>query len=521
MGTELVNIYIKVMKKILLSVVAVAVFLFSGCTKEPVKTGEEQLSISEEILTFGIIGGELGVTVTSSEDWRVAGYADWVTPLSESGRTGDKLVFKALPNNGTETKVAEFKIFAGSAVKKLTVKSLIGEYVRLESSDESRFGSEGGALKVKVETNSADLKIEYSGDGQDWIEYRKRTDAFGFTNLEFDIAKTDKYLDRNSDIIIKADDASEGVKVNVRQERLFAVVTATPKIVKTLSEETFALVVRSNVEHEIADGFADWLTCDLSSKGEMEEDGLSTYTYSLHVNAGGTSSRITELKFMHQNTQMLSVSVKQQCENPVLIEIQDPGLRKVLNDRGWIIADSVSPECELLEIGQNAEELDFDSGSVRTVSGLSAFPKLTGLSLGGADIEVIDITDCDRISSLTIKESVRSLKEIKTGSNPVSDIIIRNDNSSFLRSDVLTVSGDNITLVQANASSFYAIWYGDEKLKTIDVTACPALTTLKAKREIYGSSVLETILVTAAQKASIDAGTLKVEKSNETNITVK
>ena len=72
-------------------------------------------------------------------------------------------------------------------------------------------------------------------------------------------------------------------------------------------------------------------------------------------------------------------------------------------------------------------------------------------------------------------------------------------------------------------SSMIGSW---EKLTSVDVTGCPALGDLHAKRayvDYYGNErcVLKDVYVTAAQKAAIDAGTLVVEKSDMTSIVVK
>ena len=69
------------------------------------------------------------------------------------------------------------------------------------------------------------------------------------------------------------------------------------------------------------------------------------------------------------------------------------------------------------------------------------------------------------------------------------------------------------------------IAYGYEKCESLDVSGCPALTTLKAKREASSYNgvqcTMKTIYVSAAQKAAIESGTITAEKSELSSYVVK
>ena len=105
------------MKKYIV-ILASAALMLSSCGEE----GKESLDLSSVSLSTNEIisdseGGQFDVTVTSSEDWRVSGISDWVTPDKTGGKSGEKVTFKVAPSSSMVTDSVFFKIFAGSAVQ--------------------------------------------------------------------------------------------------------------------------------------------------------------------------------------------------------------------------------------------------------------------------------------------------------------------------------------------------------------------------------------------------------------------
>ena len=63
-------------------------------------------SLTDGQILAGPEGGGFQINVTSSEDWRVSGLADWVTLSAESGKSGQPLTFTVLPNEDTKSRTA-------------------------------------------------------------------------------------------------------------------------------------------------------------------------------------------------------------------------------------------------------------------------------------------------------------------------------------------------------------------------------------------------------------------------------
>jgi hypothetical protein len=146
------------------------------------------------------------------------------------------------------------------------------------------------------------------------------------------------------------------------------------------------------------------------------------------------------------------------------------------------------------------------------------------LSVTNAEVSSIDVSDSKSLKTVKLQQDYK-IREIKTGSSPVTEVNFGTYRYDYISSSSVSVSGDNILTIYANSSSRY-ISYGYDGIEELDVTGCPSLVSLKAKREYSnywsGTTVsLKTIYVTAAQKAAIDAGTLAVEKSDQASIVVK
>lgn len=517
MGRKLVKINYVMWK--LFTVLIAAGLIFTGCEVEDVVSGAESIELSAETLVFNSEGGIQSIEINSSGNWRISGYSDWVKPLATEGASGDKLSFEAQPNNTEYAKEAVFKIFVGNAVSSLTIRSEVNYFIELISSEEVKLNSGKNSLKVEMKTNVSDLKIDYSDDGSEWITMSGKSEVFGKTVINFEISGNTSYKSRVSEITFSGNDRQG--KVKIVQDKLDAVITENNKIVKGLEEGETELTVRSNIEYEISE-MPEWLDMQLKSKGEIiDDDGLTTDIYTLKYKQA-SSSRIAEIRFEYNSITLLTVAFKQQVENPVLFQISDPGLRRYLSDLGWVIADSVSEDCEVLEPGSTAVELVLEEKSgqkIKIIDGLGAFPNLIALNFVLPSVESIDLSDCRQIKVMMLN-GLKHISSINTGENPISNIEFNKENSDFISSSSLEISGDNVVNINISSDS-WSIYYGEEKLEYLDVSNCPKLAVLNAQRECWGTSVLKTIYVSAAQKAAIDNGTLTVDKPEKTTIEVK
>lgn len=513
------------MKKIMY-LIAPVLLMFIACNKEEAVV-EDAITLSTETIEAAPEGDVYEVTVTSSADWRVSGLCDWARPLAESGKSGEILRIEVDPSSSREIQTTEFKVFSGSAVKSLKVNSNPSFVMSLLTDNEVEFTSSESALKIKLDTNVPEIESVFTGSGSEWIEYVDRQEVFGSTVLSFTVKANETYVGRETELTLSGNGKSASVKIS--QAQLDAIITDTPKVVHTgLDASSVNFVVRANVEFTF--DLPSWLTLDSQVPGARGEDGLTDYTIKLSFGEN-PASRVADLNFISGGKILLQVSVKQQNPNAVLFDISDMILRQELVKKGWILASDSSTECELLEPGMTGTSLDISTSSwsglnIKVIDGLNNFPALETLTLKKLKAETLNLENCAKLKTLTINQ-LSKLKEVVLGNCPLTVFTTYLGGMysyDYFESPSLKISSDNLTEINVSSESYYLSYY--EACTEIDVSGCPKLSILKAKRESedwYGNVIcnLETIYVSQAQKTAIDAGTLSVEKSESTTLSVR
>lgn len=511
------------MKRYIL-LLASAALLFSCSEKEDTAVSHDSISVSADTLRFGAEGGSLDVKVTSSGDWRISGLCDWATPSATEGKDGATVTFTAEPSDSDVMQEGFFKIFTGSAVKKIVVTSSPAYVVDLLSDETVDLVSNGGSTNVMIKTNVPDLQFEYSDGGADWISFAQRADAFGKTILTFNVKRSKVLTSRESTVTVKGEGKSTAVKFIQAQRD--TVMATEARNVYDLAARDVEFTVKTNIDFDYS--FASWMTKLSETERKTDVEGVVEKTFKVHLDAA-VASRFHTFEFSKNGKVYGKYTIKQQNPNPVLYNIPDPKLRVKLTEMGWIIGDESGEECELLEPGLTGTSLSLSGSSyynafqVDKISGLGGFPKLETLTVKCSSVSSIDASDSKTLKSISVQQ-VNNLTEIQTGDSPVTSLDFGNYSYDYFDIEQITISGNKITSISMNSSSYY-IYYGYDKFSKLDVTGCPALTTLNAKREYSGwgspSCALTEIYITAAQQAAIEAGTLSVEKSDKTKLVVK
>ena len=464
------------MKKII-SLFAIAALLVCSCEKSgkdnPEAVDESSITLSEESLTAGPEGASFNVKVTSSEDWRVSGFAEWVSFTKTSGQSGQDLTLTVAPNEGDAARTATFKVFAGSAVKTLAVTSAPTFSIDLLSDEAVSVGPDATTVTVTLKSNVRDLTCDFGG--ADWITAGDATEALGKRILKFNVARSREFKARESKISISGEGSTVSVDLTQAQ-RDTAFAVEGRKVVKGLEAMDVTLNIRTNFD--VNYNLASWLTETASSETEMDETGLKTRTVTLHADAtdGSRAQDIAFYKGSSTSVTYGAVYVKQQDPNPVLATFADPALASLLQNAGWVLVDPVTGQSEVTSTGKTSTSLSISSTAVSDISGIDVFPALSNLSIGS---------------------SCRALTNIDLGSCPVSSLSF--DNGHYFNNPELKISGENIKSIVIACSS-WVVAYGYDKLATLDVSGCPALETLNAKRQ-YSSmeGPLRTIYMTQAQ----------------------
>lgn len=501
------------MRNLILAITASAMLVLAyGCSEEIQSEPASSVELSTDLLSSGPEGQRFEVTVTSSEDWRISGLCDWIEISAESGKSGDVLVLNVAPNEGPESRSMEFKVFAGSAVAGLEVVSYPEYKLDLDQMEiKSEFTSDGGLLKIRLATNIPELEYSFTENGSDWIEFVRREDVYGTTYMVFNVSESEIYTGRKSELTISGE--GKNISYSVSQKQLDAVLAEETNYVVGLDATTLEIKVRTNVD--IKCNVPGWITLDSETRGEEGSDGLSAIVYRFILpETDGT--RAGNIVFSSEENVTLSVRVKQQNPNPVYTVVDDQDFLDYLLDKGYVIFDDEVGKCELTGTGLSLETISVNKEYFEKVSGLGAFPLLTRLEINSPYISVLDLSDCTGIKDIDIT-TLNGATEIRLGKNPVTSLVFsKNPNSAdnYHQGTSLLIEGENLESIDFQSASF-RISSGWDSCATLDVTGCPALKYLNAKREYLSYCSLKTIFMTSDQLAAVE-----VTKSDKTTIEV-
>ena len=522
----------KFIKNILL-ITAFSLPFFSSCNTEQkdLDVDNSMIELSEESVIAGPEGGEFSVTVNSSQDWQIAGFSEWISFASETGKAGSALKMNILPNTGKEILTAEVKVFSGSATATLTITSNPNMYVELAKEETLNISSGESSFTIGVRTNCPDLEISYSDGADKWISNTNKIEGFsGKTMYEFTALKTDLFKARDAKIFFKVKGTENSVSADLIQAQLdTAIVVEGPKIIKGLEAVDFEMNVRSNVDFKYQ--LPAWVEEVSKNTGEKDETGLATTTFKLHCDkTAGSRGKVVEFMYLNSNYDNIhlgEVMIKQQNPNPVFCIIPDPVLRNILIGQEWVLPEDESiGKCEIIALGMEGTKLSitgkssWDELDIKSLDGLEVFPKLNELYMTNCLFEDVDLS---KMTNLTYVKMTNCSKvaTCKLGSIPVKNLDIINDDYGHQAMETIVVSGENVENLDMHSFSYYIRYY--EKLKTLDVTGLPNLKTLKAKRGIPNwdntispATTFKTIIMTAQQKS-----TVSVDKFDTVSIEVK
>lgn len=490
------------MKKIVLAIVCMASCLWS-CSDD--ESGNLQptdsISLSKDLIAVGFEGGTDEIVVTSTGDWRLSGSSTWAHPSVTEGKPGDTLLFTIDPNATDSNLQAEFKLFTGSAVARLTVTCGEGYVLTLDSDAKVALSRDGGEFTVRLNTNipAEELTCTFSEGGDSWISSEKSVDVFGDLVMSFSMAENSAYSDRSSLLTISGHDLS--AQVTVTQAALdYLHVECQDVYQYDMNAATFTVEVESNVAYTVT--VPDWITYQT-----VETRAMTTEVLQFNVSAG-TSTRLADVVIADAKKQYeFKFSVRQFAPGAQLISIPDAGFRNKLAANGWIAILDENSDQVLLKDLESIKEVDRwyydilqvkDSG-IKSLEGIGYFTWVTICNLGGnPDLEVVDISDLTAVTTVNVDNNTRC-GMIICGENACTVV-----QSQRMDIPKITVTGNKVK--EINLTAYYI---SGDQLQELDVTGCPNLTKING----YGRS-LQTIYITAEQQGRVDAGTLKLENSS-------
>ncbi len=490
-------------------IVFLLAFTVWGCSDkdEPMTENASSVSLSTDIIQMDRNGGDVPVTITSSDNWRLAGVYDWVHPSATEGESGEIVTFTIDPNQMNEKRVAVFKFFVGASVASLQVETEFGYSIALLSETEISMPKEENEVKIQFATNVIDPVISCSEGSEEWLTLNKSIDFAGILTLSFSAIENEMYKDRSAAITVSSPLVAEPVEVQIFQARTEAIIPESDLLLYDFSENTVSFSVKYNVEYEasVTKG-SEWIAIQSASEPIVGDDGLSTVMLNCRLNEA-SETRGGMIRIAKVDGKLGSdISIVQKDPGVDLIAIPDNTLRTVCINNGWVFS-VIGNQCIVLEAGLKATFLATSYyDKVDDLTGIEYFPNLTSINIQYCgDMKKVDISGLYKVSSLSLSEAY-SCGEYILGDNPILSFNV--NGYEYSESENLVLSGSKIQSMDLSLISSYVRY---DKVKAIDVSGCPALITLNADR----SSNITTLYLKEGQVIQ------NLKKNNATTIVYK
>ena len=438
-----------------------------------------RIEIDRTTLTFPAAGDSFEVTVLSEGEWRLAGRKNWCHPSMERGENGAVVTFTADANAGYDRRSETFTFVCGSRTIDLIVSQEQCNLFDAGSKRQFQLGPEGGDVTLVVSSN---LDYSYRIESGEWLVDHNETGTRGLTEdwLYFEVPANDTYGPREARIVFEAE-GMDPVTVTVAQDQNVGIRLDPDRFeFQDIEAHRIEVEVLANVAYtvEIPEE-CDWVTL-IENPGTR---ALESKTVAFDVAAGRSSRNVTVTFRQTDGDAEASLYISQFNPNAQLVSIPDANFREALLGDGFIL-DASSEQCELTEAGQNTTEINSLPGcGIEDLTGIEAFEKLETLFCA-----MNQITHLDLSKNLALQTVVMSY-------NPLEEIILGDVNLT-----TLSLSGSLMTQgyptiyssgVRVSSSKLQTVDVSNNsQLTLLDVSDCPALTTVKARNCKYGKMVI-------------------------------
>lgn len=431
-------------------------------------------------LNFKAAGESFDVTVQSEGEWRLAGRKTWCHPSVERGQNGDVVTFTADANSGYDLRSETFTFVCGSRTVDLTVSQQPSSLFDAGSQREFGFGPEGGDVTLVVASN---LDYTYRVESETpWLVDHNGDLTRGVSEdwLYFEVPANDTYGPREARIIFEAE-GMEPVTVDVSQEQN-AGIRLTPDRFEFQDIEAHRIEVEvlANVPYTIdIPETCDWVTLVEQPGTRALESKVLTFDV-----AASKSSRNVTLTFRQMDGDLeASLFISQRNPNAQLVAIPDVNFREALYGEGFIL-DASSEMCEISETGAAATMFDFlPVYVIEDLTGIEAFENLEMLFCNNNKISRLDLSGNPNLMMVVL--DYNPLEELILGEANITSLNLSNklmyNKYPMVYTKQFKVSSSKLQTVDVSNNS---------QLTLLDVSDCPALTTVKARNCKYGKMVI-------------------------------
>lgn len=490
------------MKKIVLATIGMVLLSLCGCTNNDSDNEPkgDSITLSKDLISLDFEGGTDEIVVTSSGDWRMTGSSTWAHPSVTEGKSGDTVVFTIDPNATDCNLQSEFKLFTGSAVARLTVTCGEGYVLSLDSDAAVSLLQGGGEFSVKLATNipQEELTCSFSDGGDSWIGTPEFTDVFGDLLLTFTASENGEYSERSSVLTVSGHDLSVEIPVSQGQLDYLNVLGEKVFEYESLEAVSFTVDVEGNIEYTVTT--PDWITYEKAPATRA----LTTDRLTFQVSEGKETRSGNVVIADADKRFEFSITVRQIAPGIQTITIPDKNFRTRLAENGWIkIVDEESSEVIPVDLETIKDNnwyyyiLQTDGAGIKSFEGVENFPWITQCNMGhNTELESIDISGLENVTTVDTGGNTM-LSEINLGANAC-----QLSQGERIGVEKITVIGTGVTSI--NLTAYYI---SGDQLKELDVTQCPALTSIDAR----GRDQLTTIYITAEQEGKISLSNSSAE----------
>ena len=244
----------------------------AGDLKQTVTITQKQkdaLLVSSNKVELGKDGGNFSIQLQSnvSVSYEIEEAAkDWLSSLDSRSLSTHTLNFTAKANDKVERRQGNIVLKGEGGLTETVTVYQEGEEpsLVLTTASEMTVGSEGGVLKIELQSNLEDVQMELPALG--WLRESSSRSVSSYTYY-VEVDANDTYDDRNATVTFTAGSLKQTVTITQKQKD--ALIIGQDVYAVSAEGERFELSVSTNVDYEVKTS-VEWIQRNVESRGLVE-----------------------------------------------------------------------------------------------------------------------------------------------------------------------------------------------------------------------------------------------------------
>ena len=230
---------------------------------------KDAMLISSNKVELGKDGGNFSIQFQSnvSVSYEIEESAkDWLSSSDSRGLSTHSLNFMAKANDKVERRQGNILLKSDSGLTETVTVYQEGEEpsLVLTTASEMTVGSEGGVLKIELQSNLGDVQMELPVLG--WLRESSSRSVSSYTYY-VEVDANDTYDDRNATVTFTAGDLKQTVTITQKQKD--ALFIGQDVYTVSAKGEQIEFSVSANVDYEVKTS-VDWIQRNVESRGLVE-----------------------------------------------------------------------------------------------------------------------------------------------------------------------------------------------------------------------------------------------------------